>query len=62
MTEEIIKSMSLNKILISILQEHGTLSVPTLKFVDGDVEDKELIVEYDDQTLTFKFSVRNKVE
>jgi hypothetical protein len=60
MTEDVIQSMSLNKILISILEEHGPLSVPTLKFLDAASEDKELVVEYDDELLVFKFSVRGK--
>lgn len=62
MTEEIIQSMSLNKILVALLEEHGTLTVSTSKFVEAASEDKELIVEYDDNSLTFKFSLRGKNE
>jgi thiol:disulfide interchange protein len=62
MTEDIVQSMSLNKILVALLEEYGTLSVPTIKFVNSANEDKELVVEYDDQELTFKFSLRNKDE
>lgn len=62
MTEDIIQSMSLNKILVALLEQYGTLSVPTLKFVDAASEDKELVVEYDDTDLTFKFSLRGKNE
>ena len=62
MTEDIIQSMSLNKILVALLEQYGTLSVPTLKFVDAANEDKELVVEYDDADLTFKFSLRGKNE
>lgn len=62
MTEDIIQSMSLNKILVALLEEHGTLSVPTTKFVNAANEDKELVVEYDDQDLTFKFSLKGKDE
>lgn len=62
MTEEIIQSMSLNKILVALLEEHGTLSVSTDKFVEAASEDKELVVEYDDQNLTFKFSLRSNDE
>jgi hypothetical protein len=61
-TEEIIQSMSLNKILVALLKEHGTLSVPTHKFVDAANEDKQLIVEYDEQSLTFKFSLGDNNE
>jgi len=62
MTEDIVQSMSLNKILVALLEEHGTLSVPTTKFVNAANEDKELIVEYDDQDLSFKFSLKGKDE
>lgn len=60
--EDIIQSMSLNKILISLLEQYGTLEVPTDKFVNASNEDKELVVEYDDQNLTFKFSLRKNNE
>lgn len=62
MTEDIIKSMSLNKILIALLEQYGSLSVPTVKFVEAANEDKELVVEYDDTDFTFKFSLRSKNE
>lgn len=62
MTEDIIQSMSLNKILVAILEEHGEISVPTLKFVESSQKDKELVVEYDDESLSFKFSVRKSDE
>lgn len=62
MTEEIVQSMSLNKILVALLEEYGSLSVPTTRFVDAASEDKELVVEYDDSDLTFKFSLRSQDE
>ena len=62
MTEDIVQSMSLNKILVALLEEYGTLTVPTTKFVDAANEDKELVVEYDDTNFTFKFSLRGKNE
>lgn len=62
MTEEVIESMSLNKILVALLEEHGSLAVPTTRFVNAANVDKELLVEYDDQDLTFKFSLRSKNE
>jgi thiol:disulfide interchange protein len=62
MTEDIVQSMSLNKILVALLEEYGTLAVPTTRFVNAANEDKELVVEYDDQDLTFKFSLKGKDE
>lgn len=58
MTEEIVQQMSLNKILVAILEEHGPLVVPTLKFIDAANADKELVVDYDNELLVFRFSVR----
>ena len=62
MTEEIIQSLSLNKILVALLEEHGSLSIKTDRLVNAVNEDKELVVDYDDQNLTFKFSLRNQNE
>ena len=62
MTEEIIQQMSLNKILVAILEEHGPISVSTLKFIDAANIDKELVIDYDDETLSFRFSVRGTNE
>lgn len=62
MTEDIIQSMSLNKILVALLEEHGSLSVSTDKFVNAANDDKQLVVEYDDENLTFKFSLGSNNE
>ena len=62
MTEEIIQQMSLNKILVAILEEHGPLTVPTLKFLDAAQTDKELVVDYDEENPSFTFSLRGKNE
>jgi hypothetical protein len=61
-SEELIASMSLNKVLIAILEEHGSISVPTLRFIDAGNIDKELVVDYDDEGPSFKFSLRDKNE
>ena len=60
MNEDIVQSMSLNKILVAILEEYGQLSVPTIKFMDAGHDDKELVIEYDDKDFLFKFSLRGK--
>jgi hypothetical protein len=61
-SEELIASMSLNKILIAMLEEHGSISVPTLKFIDAGNVEKELVVDYDEEGPSFKFSLRDKNE
>jgi hypothetical protein len=51
---EIIASLNINKVLISILQEIGEVRVPTLTFLEG-VNDKQLVIEYDEDTPSFIF-------
>ncbi len=42
----LIKSISINQILVAILEEHGKITVPTLKFLDAAQTDKELVVDF----------------
>ena len=45
MTEDIeglVTSISMNQVLVAILEEHGKLVVPTLRFLDANVSNKEL--------------------
>ena len=63
MTEDIeglIQSISINQVLVSILEEHGELTVPTLKFLDAANNDKELVINYDENGPSFTFSLREK--
>lgn len=63
MTEDIqgvIQSISINQILISLLEEYGKLTVPTLKFLDSAQTDKELVIDYDEEGPSFTFSLRSK--
>ena len=63
MTEEtdgIIQSISINQILVALLEQYGSLTVPTLKFLDAAQADKELVVDYDEEGPSFTFSLRNK--
>lgn len=62
MSEDIIQSMSLNKILVAILETSGSVTVPTTVFVDAQFENKELVVDYDDESKSFKFSLRSSNE
>ena len=65
MTEDVdglIKSVSINQILVAILEEHGKISVPTLRFLDASQADKELVIDYDESGPSFTFSLRDKVE
>lgn len=58
--EGIIESVSINQILVSILEEQGKVTVPTLKFLDAANVDKELVIDYDETGPSFTFSLRDK--
>ncbi len=60
--EDLVKSVSLNQILVAILEEQGKVTVPTLRFLDANNDDKELVIDYDSETLSFTFSLRSKNE
>lgn len=63
MTEDasnLIKSVSINQILVSILQEQGKVTVPTLTFLEAAKIDKELVIDYDEEGPSFTFSLRSK--
>jgi len=60
--EGIIQSVSINQILVSMLEEHGKITVPTLKFLEAANIDKELVIDYDEEGPSFKFSLRDKDE
>ena len=61
-TDSLMQSISLNQILVAILEEQGKVSVPTLKFLDAQKENKELVVDYDEDGPSFIFSLRSKNE
>jgi hypothetical protein len=48
--------------LVAILEEHGSVTVPTIKFLDAAKTDKELVIDYDETVPSFTFSLRDKVE
>jgi hypothetical protein len=65
MTENIdglITSISMNQVLIAVLEEYGKLTVPTLRFLDAGSKEKELVIDYDENIPSFTFSLRDKVE
>lgn len=62
MSEDLIASMSLNKILVAILEEHKQITVPTLRFIEAANIDKELVIDYDEEGPSFRFTLRDKDE
>ena len=48
MTEDVeglVTSINMNQVLVAILEEHGKLTVPTLRFLDVNVSNKELVID-----------------
>lgn len=58
--EGVVSSISLNQVLVAILEEHGQLTVPTLKFLDAKTSNKELVIDYDEDGPSFTFSLRDQ--
>lgn len=61
MTEDItnlVASININQVLVAVLEEYGKLTVPTLKFLEVKTNNKELVIDYDDTTSSFTFSLR----
>ncbi len=65
MTEDIeglVTSISLNQVLVAILEEKGKITVPTERFMNSKDSEKELVIDYDENGPSFTFSLRKKNE
>jgi len=60
--EGLVTSISINQVLVAVLEEYGKLTVPTLRFLDAGAAEKELVIDYDEDGPSFTFSLRDKVE
>jgi hypothetical protein len=60
--EGLVTSISINQVLVAILEEHGKIVVPTLRFLDAGATEKELVIDYDESGPSFTFSLRDKNE
>jgi hypothetical protein len=58
--EDIFKDMNLSKILVAALETLKEINIPALTFVDAGAEDKELQVDYNSDSETFTFKLREK--
>lgn len=58
--EDIFKGMTLSKILVAMLETIKEINIPSLTFLDAANEDKELQVDYDSDTQSFTFRLRDK--
>ncbi len=62
MTEDFLADLNLSQLLVAILETVGTVEIPTTKFMNASFEDKEIVVNYDDEIPSFTFSLRDKAE
>jgi len=60
--EGLVASISMNQVLVAILEDLGKITIPTLKFLDAKWDNKELIIDYDEDGPSFTFSLRQNVE
>lgn len=62
MSENFPIDLNLSQLLVSILDTVGSVEIPTVKFMNASFENKEIVVDYDDEGPSFRFSLRDKVE
>ena len=60
--EDLIASINMTQVLVAILEEHKSITVPTIKFLDADTLNKQLVVEYNEEGPSFTFSLRQSVD
>ena len=60
--EEIFQAMNASRILVAILTKLGKIEIPTELFMSSNNEDKQLAVSYNDETLSFEFSLNENKE
>jgi len=58
--EGLVTSISINQVLVAVLEEYKKLTVPTLRFLDAAKVEKELVIDYDEDGPSFTFSLREK--
>lgn len=58
MNEDVIAALSLNRVLIGIIESQGKISVDVETLLNAKVDEKELVVDYDEEASTFTFSLR----
>jgi len=58
--EGLVTSISMNQVLVAILEEYGKITIPTLSFLDVNVSNKELVIDYDETGPSFTFSLREQ--
>lgn len=59
--EDVMGSMNATRVLISILETIKQIDVPTDTFVNLDMENRELNIDYNGDTRSFRFQLKEKV-
>jgi hypothetical protein len=59
---EVMQLMSASRILVSILEQVGPISVSTERFMSANKNDRDLAVNYNEETLSFEFSLTEKTD
>ena len=59
---EVYKAMSATNILVAILESQKKISIPIDVFLNASKGDKNLNVEYDEDTSSFVFELKEKIE
>lgn len=60
--QEVYQAMSATNILVAILESQKVVSVPLDTFINSPEGDKNLHVEFNPETSSFVFELREKVE
>ena len=60
MTDSFPVDLNLSQLLVAILDTFGSVEIPTVKFVNASGENKEIVVDYDDDVPSFTFRLRDK--
>lgn len=58
--EEIFKVMNASRILVAILTKLESIDIPAQMFLDSNNEDKQLSVNYNDETNSFEFKLKQE--
>lgn len=56
--QEIFDSLNITKILVAILETNKIVRIPALSFLDAGNQDKNLQVDYDEDTQEFVFKLK----
>jgi len=59
---EVYQAMNASNILVAILRSQKNVSVPLNVFLEASNEDQQLNVEYNEETSSFVFQLKEKIE